>query len=259
MSKQSNKFKYPTKFSPFLSLYIREIFGFLSSLIGYNVKGVFLIITGLFLWVFPLDFNVMELGYANIDGLFMLSPFVFLFIVPALTMKSFAEERRTGTIEILLTKPISDMQIVLAKFFAYWTLLFIALLPTLFYFYSVYQLGYPKGNIDQGGMWGSYIGLLMLGGSFVSIGIMASTLTDNQIVSFIIAVFLSLIMYLGFDFIYSLDFFGSFSLFIKSLGINHHYSSISRGVIDSRDVIYFISVISVFLLSARLSLQSRKW
>lgn len=151
------------------------------------------------------------------------------------------------------------MQIVLAKFFAYWTLLFIALLPTLFYFYSVYQLGYPKGNIDQGGMWGSYIGLLMLGGSFVSIGIMASTLTDNQIVSFIIAVFLSLIMYLGFDFIYSLDFFGSFSLFIKSLGINHHYSSISRGVIDSRDVIYFISVISVFLLSARLSLQSRKW
>jgi len=241
------------------ALYKREILSFLSSLIGYIVIGVFLILTGLFLWVFPLDFNVLEFGYANIDGLFMLAPFVFLFLIPALTMKSFAEEKRTGTIELLLTKPMTDWQIVVAKFFAYWTLLFIALLPTLFYFYSVYQLGYPKGNIDQGGMWGSYIGLFLLGGSFVSIGILMSSITDSQIVAFVLSVFASLIMYLGFEFIYSLDVFGKTALFVKSLGISHHYSSISRGVVDLRDVLYFSSFIFVCLLLARLSLQSRKW
>lgn len=241
------------------ALYKREILSFLSSLIGYIVIGVFLVITGLFLWVFPLDFNVLEFGYANIDGLFMLAPFVFLFLIPALTMKSFAEEKRTGTIELLLTKPLTDWQIVLAKFLAYWTLLFVALLPTLFYFYTVYHLGYPKGNIDQGGMWGSYIGLFMLGGVFVSIGILMSSLTDSQIVAFILSVFMCLIMYLGFEFIYSLDFFGKSSLFVKSLGISHHYSSISRGVVDSRDVIYFFSVITISLMLARLSLQGRKW
>jgi ABC-2 type transport system permease protein len=241
------------------ALYKREILSFLSSLIGYIVIGVFLTLTGLFLWVFPLDFNVLEFGYANIDGLFMLAPFVFLFLIPALTMKSFAEEKRTGTIELLLTKPLTDWQIVVAKFFAYWTLLFIALLPTLFYFYTVFQLGYPKGNIDQGGMWGSYIGLFLLGGAFVSIGILMSSITDSQIVAFILSVFASLIMYLGFEFIYSLDVFGKAALFVKSLGISHHYSSISRGVVDSRDVLYFLSLIVACLLLARLSLQSRKW
>lgn len=241
------------------TLFKREILSFLSSLIGYVVIGVFLVITSLFLWVFPLDFNVIELGYANIDGLFMLAPFVFLFLIPALTMRSFAEERRTGTIELLLTKPLTDLQIILAKFFSYWVLLFIALLPTLFYFYSVYHLGYPKGNIDQGGMWGSYIGLFLLGGSFVSIGIFISSITENQIVSFIVSVFVCLFLYLGFEFIYSLEIFGKYSLFVKSIGISHHYSSISRGVVDSRDVIYFFSVISISLLSAKLSLQTRKW
>lgn len=241
------------------ALFKREILSFLSSLIGYIVIGVFLTITSLFLWVFPLDFNVLELGYANIDGLFMLAPFVFLFLIPALTMRSFAEERRTGTIELLLTKPLTDLQIILAKFFSYWALLFIALLPTLFYFYTVYNLGYPKGNIDQGGMWGSYIGLFLLGGTFVSIGIAVSSITDNQIVSFIVSVFVCLFLFLGFEFIYSLEIFGKYSLFIKSLGINHHYSSISRGVVDTRDVIYFISIMSISILMAKLSLQSRKW
>lgn len=241
------------------ALFKREILSFLSSLIGYIVIGVFLAITSLFLWVFPLDFNVFESGYANIDGLFMLAPFVFLFLVPALTMRSFSEERRTGTIELLLTKPLTDLQIILAKYFAYWMLLFIALLPTLFYFYTVYNLGYPKGNIDQGGMWGSYIGLFLLGGTFVSIGIAVSSITDNQIVSFIVSVFVCLFLYLGFEFIYSLEIFGKYSLFIKSMGISHHYSSISRGVVDTRDVIYFFSIMSISVLMAKLSLQSRKW
>ncbi len=241
------------------SLFLREIRSFLSSLIGYIIMGVFLIITGLFLWVFPLDFNILDMGYANIDGLFMIAPFVFLFLIPAITMKSFSEEKRSGTIELLFTKPLKDISIIFAKFFAAVCLLIISLIPTLIYFYSIFQLGYPKGNIDQGAMWGSYLGLIFIGSAFVSIGIFISTLTDNQIVSFILSLLLCGISIIGFEFIYSLEIFGSYGLFIKSLGMSHHYSSISRGVIDSRDIIYFLSVITLFLMLSKISLQSRKW
>jgi ABC-2 type transport system permease protein len=241
------------------SLYLREIRSFLNSLIGYIIISVFLIITGLFLWVFPLDFNILEMGYANLDGLFMVAPFVFLFLVPAITMKSFAEEKRLGTIELLLTKPLSDLEIILAKFFADVTLLLISLLPTLIYYYSVYRLGFPKGNLDQGAIWGSYLGLLFIGAAFVSIGIFVSSITDNQIISFVLSFLFCGAIFIGFEFIYSLELFGSFGLLVKSLGISHHYSSISRGVIDTRDVIYFLSVISLFILLSKVSLQSRKW
>ncbi len=237
----------------------KEISLFLSSLIGYMVITVFLLVNGLFLWVFASDFNILDFGYANLDGLFMVAPFVFLFLIPAITMRSFADENRTGTIEMLLTKPLTDLQIVLAKYFAGVLLVVFAVVPTFFYLFSVYQLGLPRGNLDMGGMWGSYIGLFFLGASFVSIGLFASSLTNNQIVAFIVAVFLSLIVYVGFDFIYSLDLFGSVDLFVMSLGINAHYTSMSRGVIDTRDVIYFISLIGIFILLTRLSLESRKW
>jgi ABC-2 type transport system permease protein len=237
----------------------KEINAFLSSLIGYIVIVVFLLVNGLFLWVFQGDFNILDAGYANIDGLFLIAPFIFLFLIPAITMRSFAEEKRTGTLEIILTKPLTDLQIILAKYFAGLILVIFSLLPTLIYFFSVYQLGLPKGNLDIGGAWGSYIGLLFLGASFVAIGIFSSTLTDNQIVSFILAVFLSGFLYIGFEFIYSLSLFGKIDLFIKSLGINAHYLSMSRGVIDTRDGIYFLSLIIFFLLLSKNSLERRKW
>lgn len=241
------------------SLFLREIKSFLNSLIGYIIISVFLVITGLFLWVFPLDFNVLNMGYANLDGLFIIGPYVFLFLVPAITMKSFAEEKRSGTIEILFTKPLSDLEIILAKFFADITLLVISLIPTLIYFYSVYQLGFPKGNLDQAAMWGSYLGLVFIGAAFISIGLFASSVTENQIISFVLALLLCGTMFIGFEFMYSLELFGSFDLFVKSLGMSQHYSSISRGVIDTRDVIYFLSVIAFFTLLSKVSLQSRKW
>jgi ABC-2 type transport system permease protein len=241
------------------SLFLREIKSFLNSLIGYIIISVFLVITGLFLWVFPLDFNVLDMGYANLDGLFLIGPFVFLFLVPAITMKSFAEEKRLGTIEMLLTKPITDLEIIMAKFFADIVLLIIALIPTLIYYYSVYQLGFPKGNLDQGAMWGSYLGLIFIGATFISIGIFISSITDNQIISFVVSFLICGAVFLGFEFIYSLELFGSFDLFVKSIGVSHHYSSISRGVIDTRDVIYFFSVITFFILLSKVSLQSRKW
>ena len=242
-----------------LELLKKEIRGFLSSLIGYVVIIVFLLINGLFLWVFPLQFNVLDYSYASLENFFILSPILFLFLIPAITMRMFAEEKRSGTIEMLMTKPLTDLQIIFSKYLAGVLLVVIALLPTLIYFYSVYYLGLPKGNIDIGGTWGSYIGLIFLGSAFVAIGMFCSSITDNQIVSFIISVFLCGFVYLGFEFIYSLALFGNFDLFIQTLGINAHYTSMSRGVIDTRDVLYFFSLIGLFILLTKISLESRKW
>lgn len=241
------------------ALYKKEISNFLSSLIGIMVIVVFLLITGLFLWVFQSDFNVLGFGYANLDSLFIIAPWVFLFLVPAVTMRSFAEENRTGTIEVLATKPLSDWQIIWAKFLAGVTLVLLALIPTFIYYYSVYQLGAPKGNLDSGGIWGSYIGLFLISSSFVSIGVFCSSLTNNQILAFIISIFLCGFLLIGFDFIYSLALFGKIDLFIQQLGMNAHYSSLSRGVVDTRDVLYFLSVIALFLGATKLVLASRKW
>jgi len=174
-------------------------------------------------------------------------------------MRFFAEEKKSGTIELLMTRPLTDLQVILAKYFAGLILVIISILPTLVYFFSVYQLGYPKGNIDTGGMWGSYIGLLFLGASFVAIGLFASSISDNQIVSFILAVILSGFIYIGFEFIFGLDLFGPVDLLVKSLGISSHYAAMSKGVIDTRDVIYFLSLITFFILLTKFSMEKRKW
>ena len=241
------------------ALYKKEISNFISSLIGIIVVVVFLLITGLFLWVFQTDFNLLSYGYANLDGLFILAPWVFLFLVPAVTMRSFAEENRTGTIEMLLTTPLSDWQIIFAKFLASVTLVLLALIPTGVYYFSVYRLGMPMGNLDSGGIIGSYIGLFLLSSSFVAIGIFCSSVTNNQILAFILSVFLCGFTYIAFEFLFSLSLFGSIDLFIQRLGMSAHYSSISRGVVDTRDILYFLSVIALFLSMTKLVLASRKW
>jgi ABC-2 type transport system permease protein len=242
-----------------LALFKKEISGFLNSLIGYIVIIVFLLVIGLFLWVVPLQFNVLDFGYASIEGLFILAPFVFLFLIPAITMRSFADERKSGTLELLMTQPLTDLQVILAKFFAGVVLVIFSLLPTLVYFFSVYHLGLPPGNMDIGGTWGSYIGLLLLGATFVAIGIFASSVSDNQIVSFVIAVFLCAFFYTGFELFYTFILSGKIGLLVQSIGINAHYSSISRGIVDTRDLVYFISISVFFIMLTKLSLESRKW
>lgn len=241
------------------SLYIKELKAFLSSIIGYIFIGVFLIVAGLFIWVFPNVNNVLESGLADLQGLFNLSQFLFLFLVPAITMRSFAEERRTGTMDFLLALPLTDMQIVWAKFLACLSLLILALLPTLVYVITVCWIGNPVGNLDMGSTWGSYLGLLFLGASFIAIGLFSSSLTNNQIVAFIIAALLCFILSFAFAFTYSFEVLGNFGYYLKTLGIEHHYASISQGVIDTRDVFYFCSVIFIFLYATRLVLLSRKW
>lgn len=242
-----------------IALLRKEIKSFLSSLIAYIVIVVFLLVVSFFLWVISFGHNIIANGYASIDGLFVIAPMVFLFLIPAITMRMFSEEKKGGTIELLLTQPLTDWQIILAKYFAGVILVIFALLPTLIYYYSVYQLGLPPGNIDSGAMWGSYLGLLLVAGVFVSIGLFASSITDNQIVSFILGALLSAFFYIGFEFIWPLDIFNEVGLFIASLGVFSHYDSISRGVIDSRDIVYFISIIAFFLMLTRISLVGRKW
>jgi ABC-2 type transport system permease protein len=237
----------------------KEISSFFSSITGYLVIAVFLTVNSLFLWVFPGELNVFDAGYSNLDTLFLMAPWVFLFLVPAITMKMFSEERKSGTLELLLTKPVSELHIVLAKFIAGVALVLLSLLPTLIYFFSVYQLGNPIGNIDTGGTWGSYIGLFFLGCSYVAMGIFASSLTGSQIVSFMIAVLISFFFFTGFDSISGLPFLSKFESLIPVLGINEHYRSISRGVVDSRDILYFLCLISLFILFTRTVLLSRKW
>lgn len=241
------------------ALFRKEISSFLSSIIGYVVIAVFLLLTGLFMWGFPGNLHVLDQGYATLDTLFYVAPWVFMFLVPAITMRSLSEEKRTGTMELLFTRPITDLQLILAKFLACLCLLVIALLPTLLYYFSVSELGNPIGNIDHGGTLGSYLGLMFLGGGFISIGIFCSAISDNQIVAFIAALFLCFICYSGLQQLASFDLFGSLDRFIQQLSIAEHYDSMSRGVIDTRDVVYFISLSGIFIVLTRTVLMSRRW
>ena len=237
-----------------LSIIKKEFNSFFASPIAYLVVGVFLLINGLFLFIFNDDFNLLNAGFADVNPFFYLTPWVFLFLIPAITMKSFADEFSSGTIELLKTKPISNWQIVLGKFWASLLLVVIALVPTFIYVFTIYKLGNPVGNIDFGSTIGSYIGLLFLASTYTSIGLFTSTLSKNQIVAFIFGIFITFILFYGFDAMSNS--FSSSSLSIQKLGINHHFKSISRGVIDTRDLVYFLSVTFFFLFITKLRLEN---
>lgn len=241
------------------SLLLKEINVFFSGVIGYLVIVVFLALNGIFLWLYPSEFNLLDSGYAHIDGLFMLSPWLLMLLIPAITMRMFSDEKKSGTIELLLTRPFTDSQIVLAKYFSALVLVIFALLPALIYFYSIYQLGNPVGNIDTGATIGSFIGLLFLGASYASIGLFTSSITDNQVISFISSLLLCFFFYFGFDSLAGLDIFGNMDLLILNFGMNEHYASMSRGVVVGSDAVYFLSVIGLFLFATVTVLKSRKW
>lgn len=240
-------------------IFSKEVNLFLSSYIGYIAMGVFLLFTGAWIWIFP-GIGILDGGFASMRPFFDNAPIVFLFLIPAITMRAFAEEKQAGTIELLSTKPVSDLGIVLGKFFACWLLVAVALLPTLMYVFSVYQLGYPVGNIDLGAVAGSYFGLLFLGAAFVGIGLFTSSLTSNQIIAFILAMLLCFVFFLAFDMLSSLPVLsGRGDSLVQNLGILHHYESISRGLLDTRDLVYFVSIIVLFILLTKTSLERRKW
>lgn len=225
---------------------------------AYITIGVFLLASGLLLWFFP-DTSILDYGYAELNSFFSLAPFLFLFLIPAITMRSFAEERREGTYVLLATRPITDWQIILGKYFSCLMIVLLALIPTVIYYISIYNLGYPVGNIDSGAVLGSYIGLLLLSCAYTAIGIFCSSLTNNQVVAFAIAVFLSFIALSGFDAISKIFGLRSLENYLLSLSINQHYQSISRGVLDTRDLVYFLTFVLLFLGLTKLVIGGRKW
>lgn len=239
-------------------IFKKEIRSFLGSFIAYVVMTVFLVATGLFLWVLP-DTNVFDMGYANLDTFFGMAPWLFIFLISAITMRSFSEEKKSGTIEVITTKPLTDLQIIGGKYAAGLALVCFTLIPTLIYVYTLDRLGAPRGNLDLGAITGSYMGLLMLASCFVAIGLFASAVSDNQIVSFIVSMFLCYSFYSLFDLLADFNLLGSYDSLLASLGIQAHYQSISRGVIDSRDILYFISINLAFIWGTKTIFGSRKW
>lgn len=228
----------------------KEINSFFSSSIGYLVIAIFLILNGLFLWVFKGDFNIIDYGFAELSPFFLLAPWILIFLIPAVTMRSFADEKKQGTLELLLTKPISHLQIVLGKYFGALVLILLALIPTLLYVYTVYQLGNPIGNLDMASVVGSYFGLLFLITSYTAIGVFASSITENQIVAFIVAVFICFFFFIGFEGLGGL----TGSTLLDRIGMNAHYKSMSRGILDTRDIIYFLSVTVFFILLTKFNI-----
>lgn len=231
----------------------KEFSSFFASPIAYLVIGFFLLINGLFLWFFKTDFNILNAGFADVTPFFYLTPWVLLFLIPAITMKSFADELNNGTIELLKTKPLTNWQIVLGKFWAALLLTLLAILPTLSYVFTIYKLGNPVGNIDLGSTIGSYFGILFLAATYTAVGLFTSTLSKNQIVAFILGVFITFFLFYGFDAL-SIS-FGNDNLWIQQIGMNAHFKSISRGVIDTRDLVYFISITGFFLYITKMRLE----
>ncbi len=236
-------------------LFLKEINTFFNQLTGYLLLTAFLVALGLVVWVFP-ETSVLEYGYADLEALFVYTPFVFVFLVPAITMRMIAEERKSGTWELLITSPLTNAQIILAKYLASVGLILLALLPTLIYYYSIVQLGDPVGNIDSAGFFGSFIGLILVGAVFAAIGLFSSSLTDNQITAFVIGVFLGFLLYFGLSALASLQ-RNDMALFVEELSLSYHYQSMGRGVIDSSNLVYFLSVIAALLVATGIMIRRK--
>ncbi len=241
------------------AIFKKEINTFFSTSIGYLIIILFLLINSLLMWVFPSYYNVLDSGYSQMDSLFIFAPLIFLIFIPAITMRLFSEEQKTGTIEIILTKPISEIELIIAKYLSGLILIILSIIPTIIYYISIYFIGEIKGNIDTPGIIGSYIGLFFLSSGFVSIGLFCSILSKNQIISFILSLLISSFFYLGFDIIASFINNGDIEILIENLSINYHYQSLSKGVIDSRDLVYFISINIFFILLSKNVLINRKF
>ncbi len=239
------------------NIYQKEITSFLSSLIAYIIIAVFLVAMGLIVWVFP-ETNVIDYGYADMGTFFSMAPFVLMFLIPAITMKMLAEETNAGTIEILVVKPVTKLQIILGKYFAALTLVAVAILPTLVYCFSLAELASPVGNIDAAGIAGSYIGLFLLSAVFAALGILTSALTNNQVVAFVIAAFVSFILFTGLNSLAGINVWSSLSLPLSKLSLEYHYNAMSKGLLDSRDFLYFLTVIAGLLYFSRLTLANKK-
>ena len=234
----------------------KELNQFFSSLTGYIAIVMFLLINGIFLFVLQ-DSSIFEFGYASLDKFFALAPWVLIFLVPAVSMRSLSDEFKAGTFEILKTRPLAARQIVLGKYFSILLILVFAIVPTFIYIITIKTLS-ASGSIDTGGISGSYLGLFLLAAVFAAISLCCSSLTSNAVVAFLISAFTCLLLYFGFNALSKLPFLANGpDYYVEMLGIDFHYRSISRGVLDSRDLVYFISMIFLFLLGTVKNLHKK--
>jgi len=242
-----------------IAIFRKELNVFFSSLIGYIAITIFLVANGLFAWVFP-ETNILDDGFATLDAFFNFAPWILMFLIPAITMRSFAEEKNSGTIEFITTRPVTDFEIIFGKYLAALVLVVFSIIPTITYYFTVRAMASPAGNVDTGGIMGSYIGLLFLSGTFVAIAMFTSAITNNQIVAFIAGMFGCFFLFLAFDSLSLIPVFvGNVDAYFNAISINQHYRNISKGYIDLRDVVYFISMMALFLLMTKTALSSRKW
>jgi ABC-2 type transport system permease protein len=239
-----------------ISIAKKELHQFFSSLTGYITIVLFLVINALYLFVLK-DSNIFDFGYATLVSFFEFAPWIFIFLIPALSMRSFADEFKSGTFETLQTRPLTQWQIVLGKYVSILLVIIIALIPTLFYVITIHSLS-STGGIDGGAITGSYIGLFFLAAVFAAISIWCSSLTSNAVIAFLLSAFACIILYFGFTAISKLPVFtGNADYYIEMLGIDFHYQSISRGVVDTRDLIYFLTVIFLFLFATQKKLNKK--
>ena len=240
-----------------ISIYKKEISIFFSTIIGPLTISLFLLINGLLLWSDISDFNILDNAYASMDIFFIISPIIFLVFIPAICMNTFAKEYNQGTIESLITKPLLSYHIILGKFFAILSLVIVSIIPTSLYVITIYYLGEITGNLDLAGIFGSYIGLIMLSGVFSSIGIFASSVSSNQITAFILGILFSSLFYFGFDLLSKVYLFQRFDVLIQKAGILYHYNIMSKGLLMLKDVIYFISITFLFLKFSEIALKRK--
>ena len=241
-----------------IAIFKKEISVFFSTLIGRLIIGGFLLVNGILLWSDFSKLNILDYGYADMDVFFEISPLLFLLLIPAVSMRVFTEEYANGTMEILVTKPITSFQIVLGKFLSVFSLALCAIIPTLIYVISIYYLGETIGNLDLAGIIGSYLALILLSSVFSSISVFSSALSSNQIISFIISIVLCGLFYFGFDLLSELSFFNSFDLLIQKIGISYHYQNLSKGLLRLTDFVYFLSVSFFFLKLTENIIINRK-
>lgn len=241
------------------SIFIKEINSFFSTIVGYVAIILFLTVCGYILWWVE-DSNILDFGYATLDKFFELAPWLLMFLIPAITMRAFPDEFRSGTIEWLSTKPLSHLQIIMGKYFAVLLLIMFAIIPSVLYVLTISNLSLLPNNLDTGGIIGSYIGLFFLTASFAAIGLFCSSLTSNQIVGFLLALFACFVLYTGFDTFSKIPaFYGGLDYYLSMIGLSFHYNSISRGIVDTRDIVYFLSIVVLFISLTQLSLSRRTW
>ena len=240
------------------AIFKKELWSYFGNWSAWLIIGAFCLIGTLFLFFFENDSNIFDIGTASLQSYFVLVPWLLMFIIPAISMKTLAEEQQSGTLNWLFSQPVTISEIILGKFLAVWFVGVLCLLPSLTYLYTVYTLGVPAGNIDLGATFGSYFGLIILTAAFSAVGILASSLSQNQIMAYLLGVFMCFIFYFGIEQLASYKLLSGADYILSNIGFYQHFLAFTRGLIDTRDIFYFLLVTVLCLFLAKIFVEKKK-